>query len=66
LLAITFEENGQLMPKHMGNVRHPSSQMGHIRWLVERLDANPNVIVEHVHHQLYEAFQFPWYLSIMF
>ena len=48
-IAIYLEENSQLMPNREGNVPYPSSQDEHIQWLVERLDANPNIVVEFLH-----------------
>lgn len=47
------------MPKSKGGVCYPVLQDEHIQWLMEKLDANPDMIVESLHHQLNEAFQFP-------
>ena len=63
-IAIAFEENGQLVSKHRSGVHYPILQDVHIQWLVERLNTDPNIIVESFHHQLNEVFQFPYLVSI--
>ena len=45
-IARAFEENGQLLPKHIGGVCYQVLQHEHIQWLVKRLDANKDVIIE--------------------
>ena len=51
------------MPKPKGNVCYPNLQNVNIQWL-ERLHVDPDIIVESLHCQLNEAFQFPPPLSI--
>ena len=63
-LAKAFEENGQLVPKHRGDVRYPIVQDEHIQWLIKRLDAKLNITVKSLYHQLNEVFQFPCHVSI--
>jgi hypothetical protein len=58
-VAIAFGKNGQLVSKHKGGVRYPILKDEHIQWLVQRLHVDPNIIVESLHCQLNEAFQFP-------
>ena len=55
-----FEESGQtLVPKSKGGICYPVLQDEHIQWLLEKLDGNPDITLESLHHQLNEAFQFP-------
>jgi hypothetical protein len=44
------------VPKHRGIVLLSNLQDGRIQWLVERFHANPNIIVEYLHHQQKEVF----------
>jgi len=50
-----LEDNGQMVSKRRGGIRYPILQDEHIQWLVQRLDADPDITVESLHHQLNEA-----------
>ena len=54
------------MPKRRGGVCYLILEDEHIQWLVEMLDADPNITVESLHCQLNEAFQFSHHVSISF
>jgi hypothetical protein len=58
-IASAFEENGQSIPKHRGNVCCPILQDERTQWLAKRLHANPNITIESLHCQLNEVFLIP-------
>ena len=60
----TFEENSQLVPKHIGGVHYPILQDECIQLLVDRLHVDPDMTVESIHRQMDEAFPFPCHVSI--
>ena len=66
LISITklFEENGQMGPKHIGNVCYPILQDEHIQWLLERFYVDPNITIESFYCHLSEGFHFPRHVSI--
>ena len=52
-----FEKNGQVAPKHKGNVHYPILQDEHIQWSVDRPHEYPYINVESLHCQMNQDFQ---------